>query len=271
MTKNISTLVEDIYGVFDKEVTVSPEDSQAFGEDLSRIVIEAVTERKGNHLRLSNLGTPCRRKLWYSINCAELAERMSGATRIKFLIGHVTEAVILFLARLSGHTVTDQQREVSINGVHGHIDALVDGELVDVKSASPYSFTKFANGLTLQEDAFGYLSQLGAYASSLGRKRAHFLPVDKVLGRLHLDTHELPEVNYVNKVADTQRMLESNEPPEREYTDVPEGASGNRKLGVACSYCDFKEVCWPGVKTYGYARGPVFLTKVVKPPRVSEA
>lgn len=260
--------MDDIYGVFDKDVSVSPEDTKAFGEELSRIVAESVTERKGNHLRLSNLGTPCKRKLWYSINCAELAERMHGSTRIKFLIGHVTEAVILFLAKLSGHSVTDQQKEVSIGDVRGHIDALVDGELVDVKSASPYSFAKFSQGLKPEQDAFGYLSQLGAYGSSLGHKRAHFLPVDKVLGKLALDTHELPEVDYEKLTTDVRAQLASNEPPERAYSDEPEGASGNRKLGVACAYCEFHGTCWPGLKTYAYARGPVFLTVVRKEPRV---
>jgi hypothetical protein len=266
---DISTLVTDIYEVFEKDVHVDPSEAKAFGEELSKVVTDAVTERKGNHLRLSNLGNSCKRQLWYSINTPELAEKLHGSTRIKFLIGHITEAVILFLAKLAGHAVTDQQREVNINGVSGHIDGLVDGELVDVKSASPYSFTKFQGGLSPAQDAFGYLSQLGSYAHALGLKRGHFLPVNKVLGHLHLDTHELPEKDYDAEIDRTRVILSSPTPPERGFTDEPEGASGNRKLGVKCSYCDFKFTCFPGVTQYNYARGPVYLTKVVRPPRVS--
>lgn len=265
----IDTLVEDIYGVFDKNVTVSPEDSRAFGEELSRIVVEQVTERKGNSLRLSNLGKPCTRQLWYSINAPELAERMSGATRIKFLIGHVTEAVVLFLARLSGHVVTDEQKEVSVHGVRGHIDGKIDGHLVDVKSASPYSFDKFREGLTPEQDAFGYLSQLGTYAYAENERQGSFVVVNKVLGTLHVDTHEFPEVDYEPIVKDKQEALAKNEPPERAFVDVPEGLSGNRKLDTACSYCDYKSVCWPGLQKYDYAGRPKFLTKVVRPPRVN--
>lgn len=265
--KTIDTLVDDIYGLYDKEVNVSPEVAQAFGEDLSRIVIEQFTPHQPR-LRLSNLGSPCRRKLWYSCNVPELAERMPGATRIKFLIGHITEAVITFLAGLSGHTVTNQQQEVELHGVKGHIDGLIDDELVDVKSASPYSFTKFVNGITPDTDAFGYISQLGSYAKGLGKQRGHFLAVDKVLGKLHLDTHELPEKDFEQDVTDVRTMLASNQPPARGFEDVIDGKSGNRKLDTACSYCDFKIYCWPGVQQFNYARGPVFLTKVVRTPKV---
>ncbi len=266
--KSIDTLVEDIYSVFDQEIHVTPEETKAFGEELARVVVEQVSERKDRHLRLSNVGTPCRRKLWYTINASELAERMPGHARIKFLIGHVTEAVILFLARLAGHAVTDEQRTVELHGIRGHIDALVDGELVDVKSTSPYSFNKFKEGLTRANDAFGYLSQLGTYAAALNLKRGHFLPVDKVLGKLHLDSHDLPEKDYASVISEVQGVLASNVPPDRAYTDEPMGSSGNRKLCVACSYCEYKTSCWPGVQPFQYSHGVTYLTKVVRPPKV---
>jgi hypothetical protein len=266
--KTNDTLVQDIYDVFDKDIEVNPEDVKAFGGGLARIVHERVTERYKPRLRLSNLGKPCRRQLWYSINTPELAEKLQGWTRIKFLIGDITEAVILFLAKLSGHSVTHEQHEVEINGVRGHIDALVNGELVDVKSASAFSFAKFTAGLKPEQDAFGYLSQLGSYGAALGHKRAHFLPVDKVLGHIHLDTHELPEVDYAKVVDETNAMLAKNEPPPRSFDDVKDGESGNRKLGTNCSYCDFKHTCWPGLQVYGYSNGPRFLTKVVRAPKV---
>jgi len=268
--KKIETLIPDVYGVFEQQVTVSPEDAKSFGEDLSRIVVDAVTEKKTPYLRLSNLGNTCSRQLWYSVNAAELAEKLPGHARIKFLIGHITEAVILFLAKLAGHTVERQQEEVNLYGVKGHIDGIIDGELVDVKSASPYSFRKFEDGLKPEVDAFGYLSQLGGYAHSLGKRTGAFLAVDKVLGTLALDKHELPEVDYEKKVNDAKEMLASNQPPPRAFSDEPEGKSGNRKLGTKCSYCDWKTVCWPGVQQYNYSRGPVFLTKVVRPPRVDK-
>lgn len=249
---------------------MSPEVAQAFGDSLARIVSDRVSETHKPRLRLSNLGNSCRRQLWYSINSPELAERLSGATRIKFLIGDITESVILFLARLAGHDVTDEQKTVEVHGVQGHIDAKIDGHLTDVKSASPYSFQKFKGGLNPEQDAFGYLSQLGTYTHAEGDTTGSFLAVDKVLGHLHLDTHEFPETDYEPKVTETRAMLASPTPPPRDYTDEPDGKSGNRKLGVKCSYCDFKHTCFPGLRTYQYSRGPVYLTTVLRPPKVEE-
>jgi hypothetical protein len=193
---------------------------------------------------------------------------MHGSAYIKFLIGHVTEAVVLFLARLAGHSVTREQEEVNLHGVSGHLDAVIDGDLVDVKSASPYSFKKFEAGLKPESDSFGYLGQLGSYGHALGTSRGHFLAVDKVLGKLHLDTHDLPEKDYEKEVNDVRSILAHNEPPERGFEDEPEGASGNRKLCTVCSYCEFKDTCWPGLQVFKYAKGPVFLTKVAREPKV---
>lgn len=266
---DITTLIDDIYSLFDKPSEIDPEVVKAFGVRLGEMLAARLTEqRNGTTLRLSNLGKPCLRQLWYECNTPELGEKLSGSTRLKFLVGDILEHVVLFLAEVSGHTVEYQQQEVDLDGVSGHIDALVDGELVDVKSASPYSFTKFQSGLKPEDDSFGYLTQLGGYAASLGHKRAHFLAAHKVLGTLCLDTHDLPEVDYAERVATVRRTLEGNSPPDRGFDDVPDGKSGNRKLGVNCSYCAYKEFCWPGVKAYGYSNGVRFLTQVRKEPKV---
>lgn len=264
----IETLVEDIYSVFDNPKAVLPSVAENFGVRLAKMIVSRITERKEkNSLRLSNLGKPCLRQLWYSINTPELGEKLSGAARIKFLIGDITEYVILFLAELSGHKVTDFQKEVKLHGVRGHIDARLDGELVDVKSASPYSFKKFENGLRAEDDSFGYLGQLGSYGAVDRDKRAHFLVLDKVLGKLHLDTHTLPEVDYEERIRQTEIALEKSEPPERGFEDIPDGLSGNRKLCVNCSYCEFKDTCWPGLRVIPYANGPRFLTVVRREPK----
>lgn len=266
----IETLVDDIYGVFEKDVVIPEGEVVAFGERLGKLLAGRLGRQDGDRLRLSNLGKPCSRQLWYSVNTPELGEKLSGPTRIKFLIGDITEAVVLFLARLAGHTVEDEQFEVDVDGVKGHIDALIDDELVDVKSASPYSFNKFADGLQAGDDSFGYLTQLGSYGKAKGKKRGHFLAVNKVLGTLCLDTHDpLPEVDLEQKIKTTQELLAANEPPPRGFEDVPDGKSGNRKLSVGCSYCPFKHTCWPGLKQFNYSRGPVFLTEVKREPRVA--
>jgi hypothetical protein len=226
---------------------------------------------------MSNLGTQCDRKLWYGINRPELSEPLPASVRLKFLFGDILEEVLLFLAKAAGHTVKGEQAEVTLAGVKGHIDGFVDGELVDCKSASSYAFRKFKDHGLEQDDPFGYLTQIDGYltASSshpdlLNKTRAHFLAVDKQLGHITLDTYPKKIVDYDALVARKREMLSSTTPPPRGYNDEPEGASGNRKLGIACSYCAFKSVCWPGLRVFNYSRKPSFLTRVVREPKVPE-
>jgi len=267
--KKIDTLIDDIYALFDNEIDIKEEDAAEFGETLGKMLVRRLSSRREKPtVRLSNAGTPCKRKLWYSVRVPHLAEKLPAHARIKFLLGDITEELVLFLARLAGHTVEREQEEVHVAGVRGHIDAVVDGELVDVKSASPFSFDKFKQGLTPENDGFGYLTQLGSYRHALGHRRAHFLPVNKVLGTIHLDTHDDDGRDYEQIVSEAKQVVQLPEPPERGYEDVPDGQSGNRKLGIQCSYCDFKEVCWPGLRTIPYANGPRYLTRVEREPKL---
>lgn len=264
--KNISTLVADVKDILVNEKKFVNDTITQFSANLSEMLVSRLSrEQAPPSLRVSNLGKPNRR-LWYDINKPHLAEPLSASTRFKFLFGDIIEHVLLFLADASGHKVTDEQAEVDIAGIKGHIDGRIDGELVDVKSASTYSFRKFKDHLRPWDDAFGYLTQLGSYGYSLGVDRAHFFVADKSVGNICLDTHDLPAVNYNQRVQEKQKML-SGPIPERCYPDEADGVSGNRKLSVGCSYCPFKQHCWPGLRTFLYSRGPVFLTVVARRPR----
>jgi hypothetical protein len=270
LSKTIDTLVKDIYAVFEKGTEVNEQVIEDFGRNLGKQLADRIARKQERPtLRVSNLGTPDR-KLWYSINKPELGEPLAGSTRLKFLIGDLWEEVIMFLAKVAGHEVTDEQKQVSLHGVKGHIDGRVSGRLVDVKSASPYSFKKFASGGLADNDPFGYISQLSSYAACEGDAVGSFVVADKVSGKLHVDTHEFEPKDTAKIVADKQSMLMQPEPPPRCYPDIPDGAYGNRKLGVECSYCAFKQTCWPGLRAYKYYNGPVFMTNVAKEPKVPE-
>jgi hypothetical protein len=189
--------------------------------------------------------------LWYSINTPEKGEELPPTAQIKFLFGDILEELLLFLARLSGHIVENEQKEVDLEGVKGHIDGKIDGVLVDCKSASSRSYDKFAS-------------------HTLGSDDGAFLAIDKQLGKICLDKHPKSSVDYKSKVQATREMLAQSEPPERPYVAEPDGKSGNMKLGVACSYCLFKNTCWPGLRTFLYSNGPRYLTVVQRLPEVPE-
>ncbi len=278
LTKTIDTLVEDIYGLFTDGNGWSPDPKnvEEFGQRLAQHIANRASEDKGTpQLRLSNLGYP-NRKLWYTVNQGGLSETLPPEARIKFLFGDILEELLLFLAKEAGHTVTGAQDTVEIAGVKGHRDAVIDGHLVDCKSASSYSFRKFEDhGLSGENaDPFGYLTQLGSYHSAspdADPDTVSFLVIDKTLGKICLDTWPRDTRDYQKIVEEKRKVLSLPKPPEEKcYPDEPEGKSGNRKLSVSCSYCPFKWTCWKGLRGFAYSSGPVYLTKTTREPKVHE-
>ncbi len=278
MTKKLETIVEDIYDLFRNRPKFHEDRIKGFAEALASKIQERMEEEQGKPtIRMSQLGAKCNRQLWYKINVPELAEALPPEARIKFLFGDILEEFLLFLAEEAGHDVKGRQDVLEIEGVRGHRDAAIDGTLVDAKSASSYSFAKFKDHLRWEDDAFGYIDQLGAYLEGsqgdpliTNKDEAAFLVIDKTLGKITLDIHPKRDIDYKEKVRDKRRIVNSPVVPPRAFFDKPEGKSGNRKLGVECSYCSFKETCWPGLRTYIYSKGPVYLTHVEREPKVGE-
>lgn len=280
----ISTLVKDIYselenrGGWDAAITDYFVDTMRdFAE--TRMQTPEEVEHRGGTLRLSQMGVPCDRKLWYSINQQGDASSLPASTLLKFKYGDIIEALVLSLAKAAGHDVQGEQDVLYVEGIKGHRDAVIDGITVDVKSASSYAFKKFASGGLREDDPFGYISQLSSYVFA-GRDHeveSHetlgaFLVIDKQNGTLCLDMYDFgPELD--NKLEEFQKkkdIVAQEFPPERTFSDEPDGKSGNRKLGVNCSYCDYRTTCWPNVRTFLYSGKPRFLTHVAREPAVPE-
>jgi len=281
MNKNIHTLVNDIYDLFREETTekdIDDKQIEALGKDIAETVKRRLTDvRERSVLRFSNMGRGDR-QLYYDVH-DESPEVLEPHTKIKFLYGDILEHLMIFLSKAAGHKVTDEQEEVQYAGVLGHIDCLIDDNVVDVKSASSQAFKKFSTASILQsgQDSFGYIAQLSGYAKAKGKDTAYFLVIDKTLGKLCL--MELPQSDMVNTDARIDHMkaaLDSDETPERCYDAVPDGKSGNMKLGTNCGYCKHKHTCWEdsndgqGLRTFLYSNGPRYLTSVQRVPDVTE-
>jgi len=282
-TKSIDTLIEDVYSVFTDGYDVT-EDNQKiinnFGDNLKELLRSRLVPREsgGPTLRLSALGKPSR-QLWYTDKGYE-KEELTGDKLLKFLYGDVIEEILLTLAKLSGHTVTNEQKKVKVAGITGHMDAVIDGHVVDVKSASPSAFKKFERATLAVDDPFGYMQQISAYSEAVpDNKGVAFWAMNKVDGALTLyqpSEAMLPDTQ--ERVDELKVVLASDTPPDRCYDPVLETKTGNEKLGIGCVFCDFKKVCWSdanngeGLKGYKYAAMPfpTYLTKTVKKPRVDE-
>ena len=277
MTKKLEDLPQDIYNLLEKDENheINEDNIAALLSNIELAITRQLSDKNKERttLRFSALGMPDR-KLWYRHNNPEDAEKFKGQTLLKFLYGHIIEELVVFLAKESGHTVTDEQAEVNVDGVLGHTDGKVDGVVVDVKSASPYGFKKFKENAITENDPFGYVDQLAGYANELTPDEgAAWIAFDKVSGEICISTlsssivrdHKpQPRIEHLRKV------LEEPTPPARCYSPVPDGKSGNMKLDTGCSYCEFREKCWPDLRTFIYSTGPRYLTHVAKTPKTLE-
>ena len=281
--KKINTLVEDIYSLFDlSAIDMSEEDVDKYVEEFGEMVklhtkkFLYAEESVDKNLRLSQIGRPDR-QLWYDINSNKERANLAPNTRIKFLYGYILEEFLLMCASIAGHNVKDQQKEVSVGGVVGHQDCIIDGVLVDVKSASTSSFKKFKNNNLLEDDPFGYIAQISAYAQANGLKDAAFLAIDKSTGEIVLTpVHSMEFINAETRINHLKRMVVSDVIPDRCYDPIPDGKSGNFKLSVGCVFCSHKRECWAdanagrGIRVFKYAQGKRYLVQIGKEPDVPE-
>lgn len=278
---DINKLVKDIYSVIEGNGGWDATISEHFRKDIGDVVdsrLQTKEEERGT-LRLSNLGTPCTRKLWYQVNTPNDGEPLTPDTRFKFLYGDLLESLILSLAKAAGHDVWGEQDELFVAGIKGHRDAVIDGITVDVKSASGFGFNKFAQNNLRSDDPFGYISQLSSYVYAghqAAPERVHptigaFLVVDKQSGKICLDAYDLSDmIKAKEEEAEYLKSMVVNDVPERSFEPVKDGGSGNMKLGTVCNYCQFKKTCWPELRSFAYSNGPRHLVKVARLPNVPE-
>ena len=281
--KKIETLVADIYDLFSLEPIKMDEKEvdkhiDTFGEMLKVHIKAFLYEepRTRGNLRLSGIGKPDR-QLWYDVNSKHDIEDITSSTRIKFLYGYILEELLLLCASVAGHKVTDQQKEVTVEGVKGHQDSMIDDVLVDCKSASGFSFKKFKENNLLEDDPFGYIAQISAYAQANDVDKAAFLVIDKSTGKICLTpVHQMEMINAKERVKHLKGVVGDSHVPDRCYSPVADGQSGNLKLPIGCVYCSHKRECWSdvnqgkGLRAFKYARGLNYLVKVAKEPNVEE-
>lgn len=272
---NLSNLIEDIYKVLQGDIKVD----ESLYEELATNIVDVLRSRLSSpeqdrkELSLSSIGKPIRR-VWYDLKYnGDLKEPIEPHQRLKFLYGDIIECILLWLAAVSGHSVKDRQKEVTHYGIKGHIDAIIDDEVVDVKSASPASYSKFKNGLLVKEDPFGYLAQITAYDEETGKGNPAFLVMNKVTGELCLyrpdKVFDCPDTQKL--ISDLKYYLDKDSPPDIIcYKPIPDGASGNMKLDKGCYYCPYKKLCYPKLRAFKYSDGIRYLTKVDKTPKVEE-
>ena len=283
--KTTDNLVDDIYALMeskdaDPSVDVEKE-IEKFGEGVKALMRTEFGRKKredNRKLRLSNIGRTDK-YLWNHFNGTE-KEEIQPHTYVKFMYGHLIEEMLIFLTRMAGHTVTNEQKVCKVNGIVGHMDCSIDGVVTDVKSASSFGFKKFKDGSLAFDDPFGYIDQIKAYAHAEGETKFGWLAMDKANGHLTYLKYDLEDKQaavydilkapITERIEHVKKLVEQPEPTEWCTQPVPDGKSGNTKLSIGCSYCQFKDHCYPNLRVFNYAYGPKYLVNVVNEPRVRE-
>ena len=280
----LNTLVPDIYKHLEKlsegePLPLTDADIDRVVQGMTEALRSWATPRKRDTdftVRMSNVGKPSR-QLWYEKRDPQGRGGIDGPTQIKFLYGHLLEEIVLMLVRMAGHEVTDEQKEVTVDGIVGHMDCKINGEVVDVKTASRFAFNKFKDGRLAQDDPFGYLGQLAGYEAAEGTENGGFLVLNKESGELCMYVpDDLDKPNIRSSIGILLPALELDTPPELCYTPIPDGKKGNMKLPKGCSWCKYKFKCYAdsndgkGLRTFKYSNGLTYLTEVVVEPKVEE-
>lgn len=276
--KSINKLIPDIYDLIKrKDGWFNDELGQGLSVDISkRLQQQLGAPQQKPSLRLSQMGPRCPRALWYSIHHPELAESLPPWAEVKYSFGHILEGLAVALSKAAGHHVVGEQDVLELDGVVGHRDCIIDGCTVDVKSASSIGFQKFKSKDFAMVDSFGYLDQLDGYVMAAihdplveVKDKGYILAIDKTLGHMHLYEHQVTNERIdllKSRIVEFKGIVGRDVPPTCNCKTQSDGASGNQRLGLTASYSSYKHCCFPNLRTFLYANGPVYLSKVAKRP-----
>ena len=230
-------------------------------------------EKSTFRLRMSNIGRK-RCQLWFDKNSPESKLADSPFFIINMILGDIIEAVFKGLLRASKVEFEDSEHvelQTKHKKVEGTYDLVLNGKVDDVKSASPWAYeNKFTDFATLQgKDSFGYISQLVGYAKAKGVPVGGWWVINKANGNFkYVSASDVDMDSEYEKIEDTISYIEDDEPFERCYEPVEETyygkPSGNMKLGIECSLCNYREKCWDNLQVL-----PSKVSRSSNPPLIN--
>lgn len=247
---------------------------EAFLESASKNLQRQLSpeEKQSFRLRMSNLGRP---------GCVLQAEALGlkrdqapYSTRFRNLFGDLVEAAAVAIMRNASVNVVAEQLPVSLEIAGRKIDGTADivineggMKVYDIKSASSWAYAnKYLNknlqSLLEDGDNFGYLTQIYLYSVASGFPVGGLIIINKETGEWTVVEppvyeDELRDYALTKATANVRRIIEK-EPFRKDFAPIAElfrgKPTGNTVLSVACSFCSWRNHCWPDVK---YQANPV--------------
>ena len=268
---------------------------EEFGEACKKALLKQFSETRSNkfEVRMSNAGRPlCQLQMEAK---GIKGEGQPYNAKVRNTFGDIIEALALFIMKSAGVKIKNEQKQVKykFNGeeIEGRQDVEIDEKIWDIKSASPYSFEKkfgedggFSE--VVKDDTFGYASQGFLYAESQKKDFGGWIVINKSTGEWTVcETPKLVEpykTNALTKAVDNIKALKEGVPFKRQYDAIEETfrgkPTGNKVLGLACSFCPYKLPCWgsklqllPQQQSKGKNPKWVWYTEVNNPKQEEES
>ena len=209
--------------------------------------------------------------------------------KMRNTFGDLIEALAIFVLKSSGVEVKDEQKKVKLkftnSEIEGRLDVKIDEKVWDIKSASPYSFTKkFEGGFeeVAKDDAFGYVPQGYLYSESEKMPFGGWIVINKSTGEWTVCETPIDDNEYrVKALASAEEniaAIENKVPFKKCFDDIEETfrtkKTGNKILGMACTFCPYKLPCWgsklqllPQQQSQGKNHKWVWYTEVTNPKK----
>ena len=279
----------------DDSVVISEELIEEFGELCKSALRKQFTDKreKSFRARMSNVGKPlCQLQMEKSDTESE-GQPYNNKMRNTF--GDLIEALAVTIVKASGIKVNSTQKSVSYKfknkKIYGTYDIEIDNKIYDIKSASPYAFEhKFGDDggfkSIVEEDAFGYLSQGYLYSESENKKFGGWIVINKSTGEWLVTETPTEDEQWkdlaINLAKENLTALDGGKPFRRCFSDIEETfrkiPTGNKVLGIVCSFCPYKFPCWgenklqylPQQQSKGKNPKWVYYTEVNNPRETNE-
>lgn len=233
---------------------------ETFGERSKALLSAKINEKPRDkfYLRMSNIGRPLCQLQLEKLNTPK--EPPDNFFAFKMIYGDCIELLAIVILKAAGVNVQSEQISVSNEaGIEGTYDVEIDNKIYDIKSASAWAWLHKFHNQTIQDlwtdDPFGYVCQGIGYSHSVGKRFGGWIAINKETGQwtvLDAVYDAAFEKEVLDKIAYNQKVIESNAPFKKCYSDVPEiyykVPTGNRVLDRVCSFCRYKEHCWPDLK-----------------------
>tara|TARA_Y100001963_G_scaffold158724_2_gene259417 strand:+ start:306 stop:1205 length:900 start_codon:yes stop_codon:yes gene_type:complete len=279
----------------DDSVAVSDKLIDEFGEMCKDAFRKQFTNKreKSFRARMSNIGKPLCQLQMEKSNAKPEGQPYNNKMRNTF--GDLIEALAVTIIKASGIKVDSTQKSVSYNidksKIDGTYDIEISNSIYDIKSASPYAFEhKFGDeggfNSIVEDDSFGYLSQGYLYSESENKRFGGWIVINKSTGEWLVTETPTEDEKYkniaINLSKENLHALDEGKPFRRCFSDIEETfrkiPTGNKVLGIVCSFCPYKFPCWgkdklqylPQQQSKGKSPKWVYYTEVNNPRETSE-